>query len=73
LQHQGSPVLGDADILEYADGGVRVLFPEEERRSLNPPVEETPQIPWENDPSQSACVNDLGAKGDGMSDDTGGV
>ncbi|MFO7955470.1 MAG: glycosyl hydrolase family 28-related protein [Candidatus Brocadiia bacterium] len=57
-------------IEEYVSSTVTVLFPEESRRSLDLPVEEAPEIPWENDHSKWACVNDFGAVGDGETDDT---
>jgi len=73
LQHQGSPMIQSANIVEYAHGGVKVMFPEEARRSLSLPIEETPSVAWQNDHSQWACVNDFGATGDGTTNDTAAV
>ncbi len=70
LRRLGATEVPEARIDEYVSSTVLTLFAEESRRSLNLPVEETPEIPWPNDPGQWACVNDFGAVGDGETDDT---
>jgi len=59
----------DGYIDEVCTFGPVTLFGEEEAKSLNLPVEDTPEIEWEN-PSNWVCVNDFGAIGDGVTDDT---
>ncbi|MFW6286534.1 MAG: glycosyl hydrolase family 28-related protein, partial [Candidatus Sumerlaeota bacterium] len=70
LRQQGSTEIPQSRIDEFVAGDKIVLFAEENRNSLNLPIEETPEIPWESDHSQWACVNDFGAVGDGRADDT---
>ena len=70
LSRLGATEVAGPRIEEYVSSTVTVLFPEESRRSLDLPVEETPEIPWENDHSKWACVNEYGAVGDGETDDT---
>ncbi|MFW5863842.1 MAG: glycosyl hydrolase family 28-related protein [bacterium] len=70
LRQQGSTEIPQARINEFVAGDKIVLFAEENRNSLNLSVEETPEIAWENDHSMWACVNDFGAAGDGVHDDT---
>jgi len=70
LQYQGGTEISDTSIEEYGSCSPVVLFSEERRRSLNLEVEETPEIPWENNHANWACVNDFGAVGDGTTDDT---
>lgn len=62
--HQGR------SIAEYSSHGAQSLFGPQKSTSLNLPVEETPRVPWEQDLTQWASVNDYGAKGDGHTDDT---
>ncbi len=70
LKRLGATEVPGARIEEYCSSTVQVCWAKEDRRSLNLPVEETPEIPWENDHSQWACVNDFGALGDGKTDCT---
>jgi hypothetical protein len=70
LARRGAAEVPEAAIDEYVSTVVSVCFPEESRRSLALPIEETPHVPWENDHAKWACVNDFGAAGDGQTDDT---
>ena len=56
-------------ISEYVSDEVHTAF-ENEKKSIPIPVEETPEIPWSNDPDDWCCVTDFGAVGDGVTDDT---
>lgn len=70
LARLGATEVPGGRIDEYVSTTVQVCWAKEDRRSLNLPVEEVPEIPWEHDHSQWACVNDFGAVGDGKTDDT---
>jgi hypothetical protein len=69
----GNPVLKEAVIGEYSSHGVFTLFDKSPKQSLNLPVEETPEIPWEQEMDQWISVNEFGAKGDGETDDTSAI
>ncbi|MFW6286770.1 MAG: glycosyl hydrolase family 28-related protein [Candidatus Sumerlaeota bacterium] len=70
LAKQGATEVPGNRIEEYASTTVYTCWAKEDRRSLNLPIEEVPEISWENDHSRWACVNDFGAVGDGKTDDT---
>lgn len=69
----GNPVLRDPSIDEYSSHGVFTLFENSPKKSLNLPIEETPEIPWEQDMDQWVSVNEFGAAGDGKTDDTAAI
>lgn len=54
---------------EFCTFGPKTLFGEEVQKSLNLPIEETPEMEWE-EPEKWVSVNEFGAKGDGITDDT---
>ncbi|MBO5232599.1 MAG: hypothetical protein J6B88_08260 [Clostridia bacterium] len=53
---------------EYCAGGPVTLF-DNDKKSINLPIEKTPETEWEN-PEKWVSVNSFGAKGDGITDDT---
>ncbi len=59
-------------IQEYSSHGPVSSSDCPEMRTLNLPVEETPEVEWP-DLEEWACVNDFGAVGDGVTDDTDAV
>lgn len=63
-------MIDEAHIKEYVSHTYPTLFPGQKQQSLNLPVEDTPQVPWEQDLSQWISVNAKGAKGDGFHDDS---
>jgi hypothetical protein len=73
LARRGVAEVPEATLDEYVSTVVSVAFPEESRRSLALPIEETPHVAWENDHTKWACVNDFGAVGDGETDDTDAI
>lgn len=60
-------------IREFVSHSCPVLFPGKTQSSLNLPVQETPEVPWEQDLSKWMSVNACGAKGDGLVDDTDAI
>lgn len=56
-------------LAEYCSHGPRFAFEQSDPTSLNLPVEETPEVKWD-DPEDWVSVNSFGAKGDGVTDDT---
>ena len=54
---------------EYCSHGPVTLFEQKSLKSLNLPVEETPEVVWD-EPEDWVSVNSFGAKGDGVTDDT---
>ena len=58
---------------EFVTGPILSLREGQPKRSLNLPIEETPQSDWPADFSQWANVDDFGADGDGMTDDSSAV
>jgi len=70
LKQPSGKVAVEPRIDEYISHRYPVLFPDQVQESLNLPIEETPDIPWEQDMSQWVGVNEFGARGDGLNDDT---
>ena len=68
-QPSGDVVIGP-HITEYVSHRSPNRFPGQVRQSLNLPIEETPKFSWEQDMSQWVSVNEFGARGDGLTDDT---
>jgi hypothetical protein len=66
----GNEIIKGPEISEYSSHGVFTLSENEPQKSLNLPVEETPDIPWEQNLSQWVSVNEFGARGDGETDCT---
>lgn len=66
----GNEYLNGEYIDEYSSHGVYSLSENDNIRSLNLPIEETPEIPWEQDFNKWISVNSFGAKGDEVTDDT---
>lgn len=62
---------GKSYIEEYSNHGGYSLF-EETPKTLNLPIEQTPEIQWQWD-DECAFVNDFGAVGDGKTDDTAAI
>lgn len=58
---------------EYVSGEVVALSDKSPRRSLNLPIRECPRPPLADDLSQWASVDDFGAKGDGVTDDSAAI
>ena len=56
-------------IEEFVAYGPKTLFEGEDKRSLNLQVEETPEVAWDS-VEDWVSVNEFGAKGDGVTDDT---
>lgn len=54
---------------EYCSHGPKMLFEQDIPKSLNLPVPDAPEVPWD-DPKDWVSVNSFGAKGDGVTDDT---
>ena len=54
---------------EYCSHGPKFAFEQENTYSLNLPVLDAPEIPWDT-PENWVSVNSFGAKGDGINDDT---
>ncbi len=69
----GQTILKETVIEEYSSHGVFTLFENDPKKSLKLPVEETPEISWEQDVNQWLSVNESGAKGDGETDDTAAI
>ena len=57
---------------EYCSHGPVTLFEQKSLKSLNLPVEETPEVVWD-EPEDWVSVNSFGAKGDGVTDDTAAI
>ncbi len=70
VQKGGAEWVRGPGIEEYVSEEKIFLFEQPSDRSLNLPVEETPEYPWETDLGKWICVNDYGATGDGETDDT---
>ena len=68
--YQGAEYQGA--ISEYCSHGPISSRDFTEYKTLNLPVEETPEMEWPN-PEDWVCVNDFGAMGDGVTDDTDAV
>ena len=64
-----APVQGP-NVSEYMSHSAFTLSPNQEKKSLRLPIEETPEIPWDKDPKQWAGVDQFGARGDSFTDDT---
>lgn len=59
----------DGYLKEYSSHGPKTLFEGTNSLSLNLPVLETPEVPWD-DPESWVSVQEFGAVGDGVTDDT---
>jgi len=69
----GETLFAGPRIEEYVSHGVYSALPDGSNKSLNLPVEETPQPAWESDPARWVSVNEYGARGDGEADDTAAI
>lgn len=58
--------------VEFCSHGPVTLYDIENPVSLSLPVKETPQIAWE-EPEKWVCVEEFGAVGDGITDDTSAI
>jgi hypothetical protein len=70
LDRAGSKAIEGSRIEEFVSHSCPTLFDGQCRSSLRLDVEETPDVPWEQDMSQWISVNACGASGDGLDDDT---
>lgn len=59
-------------VSEYVSEDVYVAFPTE-KMSEPVAVEDAPEIPWSNEAEAWACVEDFGAVGDGVTDDSDAI
>ncbi len=59
----------DNHLDELCSYGPKMLWDDENKRSLDLDVLDTPKVPWD-DPCDWVSVNEFGAKGDGVTDDT---
>ena len=73
IQGKQGPAVESPSVREFVTGPVLSLRQRQPKRSLNLPIEETPQSDWPVDFAQWANVDDFGAKGDGKSDDSAAV
>jgi len=73
IEHAGQTVAAGKNVDEFVSYPVVTLFPDQSKRSLGLPIEETPETPWEQDPRQWASVNEFDARGDGFADDTAAI
>lgn len=69
----GNQILAGTYIDEYSSHGVFTAFENQVKKTLSLPVEETPDIPWEQDMKEWVSVNKFGAVGDGITDDTNAI
>ncbi|MCU0917907.1 MAG: glycoside hydrolase family 55 protein [Planctomycetes bacterium] len=70
VEYGGRSAVAGTDVDEYVSHPVVTLFSGPTKHSLGLPVEETPEVPWEQDPRHWTSVNEFGARGDGFTDDT---
>lgn len=70
ISRYGKQILKGGNITEFSSKDSYALFPRKEIKSMNLPIEETPEIAWEQDMKQWVSVNSFGAKGDRKTDDT---
>lgn len=70
VSQYGKSMTHPGNIDEYHSGKDITLFDQKDTRSLNLPVEETPEIMWDNDESKWIGVHEFGARGDGRTDDS---
>lgn len=71
IRHGEKVLVSSGEINEFSSHGSQHLFAGE--TSLNLPVEETPDVPWEQNLSQWISASQFGAKGDGVTDDTDAI
>jgi len=72
LQYAFIELIEESYIDEYVSDSVYTAF-ENEEKSAPLPVEDTPEIPHSNNPDDWACINDFGAKADGITDDSDAI
>jgi hypothetical protein len=73
IQHSDAAAAEGPDVNEYISHPAFTLFPDQQKKSLRLPIEETPEIPWDKDPKQWAGVDQFGARGDSFTDDTAAI
>lgn len=66
----GNTIIPEKGIGEYVSHTCPMLHPEQKQTTLDLPIKDPPEIPWEQDPSLWVSVNQFGAVADGLSDDT---
>jgi hypothetical protein len=70
LSRDGQSVIASPRVEEFVSAPTLSTEPGTQSRSLRLPIEESPKILHESDPSNWANVDDYGAVGDGVADDT---
>lgn len=70
---KGATITVEGDITEYVSDSIAKFSANSPDVSMQLPIEETPDTPWENDLSQWTSPDDFGAVGDGTTDDTSAV
>ncbi|MBC7351742.1 MAG: hypothetical protein H5U08_05230 [Thermogutta sp.] len=73
IRNAGKTAVTGLSVDEFVNGPILSLRQDQPKRSLNLPIEETPQFAWETDFSKWANVDAYGAKGDGHTDDSAAV
>jgi hypothetical protein len=63
-------IIPEMGIREFVSHACPMLHPEQIQATLALPVEDTPEIPWEQDPAQWVSPSQFGAVADGLTDDT---
>lgn len=66
----GETIIAEKGIREYVSHACPKLHPEQTQATLDLPIKDSPEIPWEQDPERWVSVNQFGAVADGLADDT---
>lgn len=73
IHRDNQPIIDAMYVDQWVSHPINTLFANQEKRSLNLPIRDAPQIPWFNPATDWVSPEFFGAKADGVTDDSSAV